>query len=400
MRYAFISLVFLFACASTPPPAATPASEPTSEPRYDENWPCSEVPATSPVCRESVSDVDEAAARAALGDRELAILRDGDRFTVFARTPQPETRLCCSLQGPMTRIGETDLFVARYRLADLDRATLSFIPPAWLADGRNFPWEDIVRWRGLQAPPAPASVEELRGERFERTLWSEHLQETRRIFFYLPPGHDRAQTYPALFMADGAGVMTAALLVERMIDDGLIPPIVLVGAGSGAEAIVEDRSSLGIADLRGADYLPGFDGGGDRFEQHLRFFSEELVAHAMREFGVTSDPQRRAVTGFSNGGSFAVFAALRRPDVFGVSIPLSPGWRRLTEEDFVQPARARFFISGGLYEIARQRSAGTYAEALRAHGYEVALEIPAAGHFQDQEDLMIERFLPLAFATR
>lgn len=395
MRCALMSLVLLCGCA-TPPPEA-PSPEPAA---YDENWPCAEVPATSPSCRDSVSDVDEAAAREALGDRELAIVRDGDRLTVFARTPQSETSICCSLQGPMTRIGETDLFVVRHRLADLDRATLAFIPPAWIADGRNFPWEDIVRWRGPHAPPPPGTVEQLRGERFERTLWSEHLQETRRIFIYLPPGHDRSQAYPALFMADGAGVMTAALLVERMIDDGLIPPIALVGAGSGADAIVEDRSSLGIADFRSADYLPGFNGGGDRFEQHLRFFSEELVAYAVREFGVTPDPQRRAVTGFSNGGSFSVFAALRRPDVFGLSIPLSPSWRRLTEEDFAQPTRARFFIGVGLYELTRQRRASTYAEALRAHGYEVALEIPAAGHFQDQEDLMIQHFLPLAFPAR
>ena len=396
MRYAFISLAFLCACASPPPPAPAAASAPT----YDENSPCSEAPATSTSCRESVSDVGEGAARTALGERDLAILRDGDRLTVFARAPLTETSICCSLQGPMTRIGETDLFVVRYRLADLDRATLALIPPAWRADGRNFSWEDMPRWRGPQAPPTPGRVEQLRGERFERQLWSEHLQETRRIFIYLPPGHDRSQTYPVVFMADGAGVMMQALMIERMIDEGLIPPIVLVGAGSGAGAIVEDRSNLGISDLRAADYLPGFTGGGDRFERHLRFFSEELVAYAEREFGVTSDPQRRAVTGFSNGGSFAVFAALRRPDVFGVSIPLSASWRRLTEDDFAQPMRARFFMSAGLYELTRQRRASAYAEALRAHGYEVALEIPATGHFRDQEDLMLERFLPLAFAER
>lgn len=391
MRHALISLAFLCACASPPPPAPAPPSAPT----YDENSPCAEAPATSPACRESVDDIDEAAARAALGERELAIVREGDRFTVFARTPQPETRLCCSLQGPMTRIGETDLFVARYRLADLDRATLTFVPRA--AEGRSLLWEDMLSWRGPQAPPTPGRVEQLRGERFERALWSEHLQETRRIFIYLPPGHDRSQSYHALFMADGAGAMTRALLVERMIEDGLIPPIVLVGAGSGAEAIVEDRSSLGIADFRSADYLPGFTGGGDRFEQHLRFFSEELVAYAARDFGVTSDPQRRAVAGFSNGGSFALFAALRRPDVFGVAIPLSPSWRRLTEEDFTQPMRARFFMSAGLYELTRQRRASAYAEVLRAHGYDVTLEIPVMGHDRDQEAAMLARFLPLVF---
>lgn len=392
MRCTFISLAFLCACAS-PPPAPAPASAPV----YDEDSPCAEVPAASPACRESVDDIDEAAARTALNGQELAIARDGNSLTIFARAALEEASIHGSLHGPMTRIGETDHFVVRCRLADLDHATLALIPPAWIADGRSFRWEDITRWRGPHAPPTPGTVEQLRGERFERTLWSEHLQETRRLFIYLPPGHVRSQAYPALFVADGMQVMTQALLIERMIDDGLIPPIVLVGAGSGESSIVEDRSSLGIADFRAADYLPGFTGGGDRFEQHLRFFSEELVAYAAREFGVTADPSRRAVTGFSNGGSFSVFAALRRPDVFGVSIPLSPSWRRLTEEDFAQPMRARFFIGVGLYELTRQRRASAYAEALRAHGYDVAMEIPAAGHFRDQEDLMLARFLPMAF---
>ena len=97
----------------------------------------------------------------------------------------------------MTRIGETNLFVARFRLSRLDEAQFSLIPPAWFTGIRTFTDEDIIHWSGPNAPARPARVATLRGERFERTLWSEHLQETRRLYIYLPPGHDRSRTYPA-----------------------------------------------------------------------------------------------------------------------------------------------------------------------------------------------------------
>lgn len=396
-----LSLLLLAACASKPAPSPAPAQAPAQAPvaatSYSENTSCAEAPAESPICIDDVSDLSETAVRAVLGDEEFATRRDGDRLTIFTRVPAESARGCCSLQAHMTRIGETDLFVSRYRLADLDRATLSFIPPAWFVTQRDFDDSEIIRWYGPDAPRLPPAVDTLRGERVERTLWSEHLQETRRIFFYLPPGYDRTRTYPAVFMADGASVMVQAPVFERLIADGRMAPVVFVGAASGQQGIVEDRSSLGISDFRAADYLPGRETGIPRYEQHMRFFTEELVHYARREFNISADPSQRVVTGFSNGGSFSLFAALRRPDVFGVSMPLSPSWRTLTDEDFSQTPRARFLIAAGLYEIGRQRRASEYAEALSARGYDVTMETPAMGHDRDQELIMLARYLPMVF---
>ncbi len=389
--------VVLLACASAPLAGA----QNSLLRAYDENTPCEQVVSPQPpaACRLSVLDVTESAAGIALGDGPFAVLRDGDHLTVFARSARDEVRLCCSLQGPMARVGASRIWVSRYRIAELDRASLGFVPPAWIEEGRTFRPDEMPVWRGPLAPRAPASKQELGGKRFERTLWSQNLNETRRLFVYLPPGHDRTRTYPAIFMADGANVMAQAGLIEALIDGGAIPPLVLVGAASGQAGIVEDRSSLGV-DIRAADYLPDFENAQGRFEQHLRFFSEELVSYAVREFGVSADPARRAVQGFSNGGSFALYAALRRPDVFGLSIALSPSWRRLTDTHFALPTRAHFFISAGLYEVGRQRAARGYAEALRAHGYDTLFETPATGHFRDQEELMLAQFVPLAFDHR
>lgn len=394
IRRPMLMLLVLAACASpsavAPPPVAVTAA-------YDEHSLCAEAPAESPICVDDVSDIDETTARVALGDQELVVRREGDRLTAFARVAAESASLCCSLQGEMARIAETDLFVARYRLARLDEAVLTFVPSTWLSNQREFRMEDQPRWIGPNAPPPPPVVTELRGQRFERTLWSEYLGETRRLYFYLPPGHDRTRTYPVVFMADGASVMVLAPMFERLIDDGKIAPVIFAGAASGREAIVEDRSSLGISDIRAADYLPGREERIPRFEQHLRFFSEELVDYASREFGGARDPAQRVVTGFSNGGSFSLFAALRRPDVFGISMPLSPSWRALPEEDLSRPLRARFLMSAGLYEIGRQRRASQYAETLRSRGFDVTMQTPAMGHDRDQEAAMLAQYLPMVF---
>jgi hypothetical protein len=84
--------------------------------------------------------------------------------------------------------------------------------------------------------------------------------------------------------------------------------------------------------------------------------------------------------------------------VFGVSLPLSPAWR--VDGDFSHPQRARFLIAAGLYEISRRQRAGQFADALRAHGYDVIMETPIRGHDRDQEAAMLARFLPMLFPGR
>jgi enterochelin esterase-like enzyme len=346
-----------------------------------------------------VADVNEGAARAALSGAPLAVVREGDRLTVFAELTGARAFLCCSLQTEMDRVGDSDLWVARYRLARLDEATITLIPPAWFGGARRFTRDELTQYRGPNAPLSPHFKREINGQRLQRTLWSEHLQETRRLMIYLPPGHDALRSYPALFMADGGNAGFVAPMIEHMIDEELIPPIVIVGSESGQPGIVEDRSALGIRDLRAADYLPDYEGSAQRFEQHLRFFSEELVDFAVSEFGVARDANRRGVTGFSNGGTFALFAALRRPDSFGFSVALSPSRRPPTREDFAPPPHARFFLSAGLYETNRWRRAATHAETLREWGYNVDFHTPVTGHERDQEHLMLARFLPVAFRS-
>jgi enterochelin esterase-like enzyme len=353
------------------------------------------------VCRLSAADVTEDDARTALGDEMLAFVHDGSTMTVFTRYEgEGQAQLCCTVSSFMDRIGETDLWAIRLHFAELDRGMLTFLPPAVMR-GQIEPG-DFVAWRGPDAPAAPAIVPvgELQGQVVDRTLWSERLQETRRLTVYLPPGHDPAGRYPALFRVDGPGELG---MIEALIASGAIPPIVVVGMPPGPRGIVEDRSELAASltqDLRSADYLPRYnDRGGERFDAHLRFVADEVVAMAVAEYAVSPDAADHIVHGSSSGGMFALEAGLRRPDAFGTALPMSVGWMVVTPEHAEAALRAangrpaRFLMNAGLYEPGFLAQTNANAETLTAAGFDVQFESVAAGHATDQWEHMLARNL-------
>lgn len=408
MRFGLAALFALAACASAPEPTPEPAAASprmiiTAETRCEtleayaaaggENAGWARDVANA-ACALPIDDLTAEAARALLGDAPLHIARDGNALTIFARSTREQPRLCCSLQAPMAPLGD-DLWALRFRLAELDRAMLMFFAP----DERTY-WRE---WRGPDAPPAPAQKSPIAGQIIERTLPSAHLGETRRLSIYLPPGHRAGGDYAALVMADG-GAATFARFIEPLIESGAIEPLVLIGIESGQDGIVEDRSGLGVRgnDLRGADYLPGWEGAGDRFTQHMRFVTDELLPHAEREFFITKDRMRRGVDGFSNGAVFSLWAGVLAPESFGIAIGRSAGYDREmpTQDALAQLAHTRFFISAGLYEPSFWRASNRWAEALRPHAQSVVFNSPAGGHAPDQGALMLVQHVREAFPPR
>ncbi len=331
------------------------------------------------ACRLPIEDIDDHAAQAGLGDQSLFALRSGNTLTVFARTvdaQQPDLR--GSLRGRLERIGDSPFAAARFRLTDLDRAHITI-------SANGLSWS----WRGPNAPARPERKAELNGRLFEQTLHSDALGETRRLQIYLPPGFSHRSNYAAVFIGDGQWLRAYARFVEPLIERGELPALVLVGALSGQDGIVEDRSDLG-GDIRGLDYLPDYLGNTERFPDHMRFFSQELVAYAVREYGVTTDPHRRVVSGHSNAASLAFWAAYLHADVFGNAIVMSQAWRPV--ENIAQSStRARFYMSAGLYEQPFLRTTRRTAAALRSQGYNVTLDETAGGHNDFTDIMFVDR---------
>src|SRR5690606_25777780 len=153
---------------------------------------------------------------------------------------------------------------------------------------------------------------------------------------------------------------------------------------SGEEAVVGAAPTQYGDDLRSADYLRGWPQGGGRFDQHMEFFSKELVDYAIAEFGVSANRQDRAVSGKSSGGVFAMWAGVMRPEIFGNAIPMSGGWIALTPERLSTAQRARFFVSAGQYEPGFIQPMRAAEAVLKDAGYDVTARYYAAGHYHDQ----------------
>ena len=326
------------------------------------------------TCALGIDDLTPEAARDLLGERAMFGRIDGDTVTVVTRSSDNQVRLCCSIQGEFDRVGDSEYWATRRRLPAADQAMLFLVNTA---DRTSQP----IFVRGPLAPPEPALARfPLQGQQLDHEFVSAALGETRLLRVYLPPGWTKDKRWSALFMTDGNAPVYAPM-VEQMILDGAIPPTVIVSAESGR--VTEQ------GDMRSAEYIKGRD----RFERHMAFFAGELVSYARDEFGVSPDRNEVAVAGASNGGVFALWAGLLHPEIFGDAIAMSPGIVQISAEDLVHVPRARFHVSGGLYETGFYRGAQTAERALSQAGFEVTARYPAAGHAQDQWGFVLHEAL-------
>jgi enterochelin esterase-like enzyme len=347
------------------------------------------------ICVMSLDDLTPEAAAKRLAGENFRFDIEGGVMTILAKSSEPEVSFCCAPSASLSRLGDSDYWGARYRIRGADRAMVSQI----LTTGpvREDLWR---RYRGPNAPPRPVEVGmgKWKGQMLERELKSDALGETRRLSIYLPPGYAKDRSWPALFMAD-AGAIEFAGLVEAMIQAGEIRPIVIISAESGERGIVGEPPA-GYLDLRAAEYLPNWRHGTDRFTPHMTFFAKEVVDYAVTEFGVSLDLNDRAVGGKSNGGVFALWAGVLKPDVFANAIPMSPGWNSLEAGDVASGQRARFFISAGMYEPKFIMSAQNSEAVLKAAGYKVTGRYYAAGHMHDQWAVALREALLDIFPAR
>lgn len=332
------------------------------------DWIAAQPPESGPpdmrlpnTCAPGIGDLTPQAAREMLGKQSIFGRIDGDTVTVVVRSSDEQVRLCCSIQGEFERIGDSEFWAARRRLPEAERAML------FLANVSDHSAQSLLV-RGPLAPPEPAlAAFPLQGQLLERDFESTALGETRKLRIYLPPGWSKERRWPVVYMTD-FGAPVYGPMLERMIVDGIISPAVIISADSAQ------------GDRRNAEYIKGRD----RFDRHMEFFAGEMVRYARDEFAVSADRDEVAVAGSSSGGVFALWAGLLHPEVFGDAIAMSPGIVQIAPEDLAREPRARFQLSGGLYETGFIRSARLADSTLTAAGFDETGRYPAAGHAQDQ----------------
>ncbi|MCC5982174.1 MAG: esterase family protein [Oceanicaulis sp.] len=332
---------------------------------------------------------------AMLGDEDFAFEIDGDELVIARRGSDLVNGVLNTRLAPVA--SADGLFASRFRMTGLNEGLLTFYVISMEGDRINM--DATLSWRGPDAPPIPEfdDQRELEGTFTETELWSEALGETRRLRVYLPPGHDPAGNYPAMFFTDGQAGNVARRLEPEM-QAGQLPAMVLIGVPSGHAGIVEDRSDIG-ADLRNADYLPGGSGNLNRFDAHLVFFADELVEYAVERWGISPDPARRGVFGYSSGAAFSLQAGFRRPDRFGHAFSMSTGQGAINEAGAAPDNATRFYFTAGRYESHFMYNARISAAALEAAGYEVRFETFSTGHTREADEIMLIPFLRDAFSA-
>jgi enterochelin esterase-like enzyme len=140
---------------------------------------------------------------------------------------------------------------------------------------------------------------------------SEFLGPTRHVEIWLPPGYeaDNSARYPVLYMSDGQNLFDPRIAntgvdwgvdesIVRLMETGVIPPVIVVGAWSGDE--------------RGPEYSPWHDA-----PEYARFLIEELMPKVNAEFRTMTGPENTAHMGSSMGGLLSFYLVTYHPEVFG-----------------------------------------------------------------------------------
>jgi metallo-beta-lactamase class B len=210
------------------------------------------------------------------------------------------------------------------------------------------------------------------------------LGRTRRVWLYLPPGYATSgRRYPVLYLQDGQNVFDAATSFagEWGVDESLDS---LAARGDpGAIVVAVDNGGAHRVD----EYDPWRDPryGGGEGDAYVAFLAETLKPYVDAHYRTLADPAHTGVLGSSLGGLIALYAALRRPDVFGRAGVFScAAWiARDSLLAFVRrsrPAGERiYFVVGGREtdDGSQPRDQALVVDALRAAGFAFGTAVDA-----------------------
>jgi len=325
--------------------------------RYSEPRACDNPTLTAPVCLAQRSWTAPDAA-AALGTRDVVGVAEGDLLSVIARRSAGPVTLCCSIDSPLTRIGDSDLWILSVRVLGLDHAILDLqVSP---------PFIDLAAYYGEQVH-ATAPATRLLGRLMRETLYSAALGEERHLTIYLPPGHDSVQRYPVVYLADGGVLRTYAGTIEAAIISGRIRPVIVAGLSPG----MADPGS------RAREYLVGRST--PRFRNQMHFVFDEAMPFVERTYGASDRPQDRMLAGFSDGAAWALATGLRNRERIGTVAALSLGWVQAAD-GVASDDRPRLYLAAGTLEPDFYHVTAQAARRAQGSSSPLRFETFASGH--------------------
>lgn len=188
----------------------------------------------------------------------------------------------------------------------------------------------------LAVADAPVVVGNLR----VHELRSRIFKNTRMVRVWLPPDYDASagMRYPVLYLNDGQNLFDPATAfagvdwgvgatAERLVGEGKIPPIIIVGIDNTGKNRVREYVPYRSLDPR------IFGPQGKRYPE---FLLREVMPLIEKYYSVAKGPEHTGLGGSSLGGLITLYTQLAAPGVFGRLLIESPSlWvanRKILEE--------------------------------------------------------------------
>lgn len=349
-----------------------------------------ECPNSEPYCiRETEIAVDALEERLQGLDETYWV--EGNTITIAARREANSVFLCCAIQAPMRQAGDTEFWQLAVTVPRLDEAFIDIIPFPLDEPGRLSPYE-ALEFRGENALP-PVARHQLSSDDIEyRTIESAALGVSRRFSIYIPPELQDAPDRPVIYMADGQGTLSYAQILQSLIIECRIEPLMIVGLWHGEYR--DDVTPQQLNDQRSEDYLWGY--GDNRFEDHEEFFRNEVMPLVEAEYQVSSRPPRRVLFGVSSGGAWALSTGLRHPTDFGVIGAVSTVYGQSLEAASPQSG-PRYYFSIGLFEDRAPPLLDEIGDRFEETSVDFRQQVFVSGHsplvaFHAFEELLLSEF--------
>jgi predicted alpha/beta superfamily hydrolase len=194
-------------------------------------------------------------------------------------------------------------------------------------------------------PSGDESPPELAGELWLHELQSRIFRNTRMLRVWLPPGYSAPENqdrhYPVFYLNDGQNLFDPATAyigvdwqadeaADRLIREGRIPPLVLVGIDNAQK----DRPK---------EYLPyrSFNPPIMRPQgkHYPNFLLNEVMPFLYQRYRIARGPENTGLGGSSLGAIISLYTAMDRPGIFGRLLLESPSLF-VSNRQFLKSSRA------------------------------------------------------------
>lgn len=217
-----------------------------------------------------------------------------------------------------------------------------------------------------------------------RYYWSDELG-ARPLVIYTPPGYEtsKIEKYPVFFLLHGTTdteetwtkVGRANIILDNLIAQGKAEPMIIVMPYGRAFPVISKSSGS----LREWDNLQEFQ----------KDFKNYILPFVEKNYRVRTDPEGRAIAGFSGGGGTSLYIGLGNPDLFAWVCGYAPGMRpeefeRNNAVPFANPkltnSRLKLFWLGCGTEDMVYKTLQQYVKVLDEKNIKYQTFYPDGGH--------------------